>query len=154
MALGLSSLVGSPTGRLVLILALGAPLAACGGKGFITARDYGRVAECYAAFMSVSMDASDPALGFSDGQIGLQEQVSIQGVNRLSPYTVKAIRTAGGDHKFLILVASWRLKPENDIAKAATLEAKKAVYQHVLVQASRCHTTLTGWGAKLDGRLN
>jgi hypothetical protein len=122
------------------------------GKGFVGLRDYGRVAECYAAFFSVHMDAQDPALGFSAGEIDTEANVTAQGINRMTPFIVEAEKRAGGDKKFLALVSAWRGRKENDIRQAATPTAKHAVYQHVLAEASKCQQTLNQWGAAKDYR--
>ena len=113
----------------------------------MVSRDYGRVADCYAAYMSIGIDAKDPALGFSADQQELQNQVNLESVQRLQPYLKPSSKKAGGDRKFLQLVAAWRLRPDNDIDRANSPEAKRAIYQHILIQASQCHGTLTSWGA-------
>ena len=137
--------------RSVFLIAPCALLAACsvGGKGFVASRDYGRVADCYAAYMSIGIDARDPALGYSADQVELENEVNLESVQRLQPYLKPASKKAGGDGKFLQLVAAWRLRPDNNIDQPASPEQKRAIYQHILLEASQCHGTLSHWGAPM-----
>lgn len=132
----------SPTAAALLCLAA----AGC-GRGFVSARDYPRVADCYAAFFSAHMDAMDPGLGLSLEQVGQAEQITMQGVNRMTPFIVEAKKSAGGDRKFLQLVAAWRKRPEFDVSLASTPKAKAMVYGDVLDEAESCHKTLDQWSA-------
>src|SRR4051812_15103336 len=118
-----------------LLLCLG--LCAC-SREFAAYRDYGRVADCYAAFFSIHMDARDPALDLSEAAITAKETDTMQGINRMTPFIVEAEKQAGGDKKFLELVAAWRRRQANDIGLAPTIAARKAVYSHVLSEAARC----------------
>jgi hypothetical protein len=133
-------------GRILVLLALAAPLAGC-GKGFIAWRDYPRVAECYGAFLSEATYAEDPGLAMSPDQVYAHQLTTMGGINRMTVYTLQAKERAGGDDQFIGLVARWRVKPENDIARAQTPEAKRLIYDHVLSQVRRCHESLSRWGA-------
>ncbi|MEI7931616.1 MAG: hypothetical protein WCI21_00955 [Alphaproteobacteria bacterium] len=132
--------------RTLAALLLGLTLSSC-SREFAVYRDYGRVADCYAAFFSVHMDARDPALDLSEAAITAKEGDTMRGINRMTPFIVEAEKQAGGDQKFLQLVAAWRRRKENDIGLAPTIAARKAVYNHVLSEAARCHQTLDKWGA-------
>ena len=128
----------------VLVLTLAA--AGC-GKGFTVWRDYPRAAECYAAYLSLSKYAEDPGLGFTPEQIHDQQLATMNGINRMTPYTLAAAEQAGGDRQFLDLVARWRVKPENDIVRAYSPKAKRDIFDHVVAEAGHCHQTLTRWSA-------
>src|SRR4051812_884972 len=97
----------------VLALLLCLPLAGCGK--FAAWRDYSRVAECYAAFLSISKYAQDPDLGMNPAERYAQDRATMEGINRLTPYTLKAEEAAGNSSKFLRLVIAWRRRPEFNI---------------------------------------
>ena len=130
-----------PAAAVLLCLAL----SGC-SQGFVGARDYALVADCYAAFFSAHMDALDPSLSLSNEQISQAELITMQGVNRMTPYIVEAKKSAGGDRKFLQLVAAWRKRPEFSVALASTPKAKAMVYESVLDEAEGCHKTMDRWG--------
>lgn len=133
--------------RLLVLIPL---LAAC-EPAFDARRDYVAVAECYAAFMAVGMDAAHPDLGMDAGEQRIQTQLNAYGVSRLSPYTEEAVAAAGGDENFIMLAATWRVQADYYVEGAQTPQARQAAYQRVLAKAGECHELMTRWGAP-EGR--